>query len=165
MTPVNSSDMLSRLGSGIRPGPVNPSSASTPIEQAAFADLLGKAKAGAVASGLPVEIDRALGLSLTEAQMTRLSQAADRAESAGIQRAMIMIDGMALLMDVKTRTVTGNANLAAGPVPGIDGVVSAGSGGDEPAQVLPVPAGASSNASLSALLAKLRSDQAGASAA
>lgn len=66
-------------------------------------------------SGRPVTIAGAASLKgeLDGDQLQRLASAADTAEAAGAQRAVMLIDGRGLVMDVPGRLVT--AELAADP--------------------------------------------------
>jgi|GEM_PF-1228262 len=121
-----------------------------------FAELLRKAASGELVSGVPVTVDPGAGVTLSEDQLARLSLAADRAEAEGIQSAAVMMDGMTLVMDVKTRTVMRRVDLSAGVLTGIDGIVTVGeSGAGAPtgAVLLPPGQGLAENPSLLALLA------------
>lgn len=121
-----------------------------------FAELLRKAASGELVSGVPVTVDPAAGVELSEDQLARLSLAADRAEAEGIQSAAVMMDGMTLVMDVKTRTVMRRVDLSAGALTGIDGIVTVGESGEGApmgAAVLPPGRGPAENPSLLALLA------------
>src|SRR5688572_29762289 len=111
MNGAGDENLLRLLGAGVqRSAPVQGARPPEgPVESAGFAELLAKAKSGAIHSGLPVEIDAGAGVALTGEQAARLERAADRAEAAGIQRALVFLDGMALVLDVKTRTVVGTA--------------------------------------------------------
>jgi len=149
------SDLLRMLGSGVTPG-VERSGAGAPAARATgapgadFSALLEQAKAGTLSSGRTVKIARGAGVSLSEDQIARVSAAADRAESQGATNALIMIDGLALKVDLTMREITGQADLTGGGVlTGFDAVVSAPKAGRNPAAA-PLPsAGAGwGNASL-----------------
>lgn len=121
-----------------------------------FAGLLEKARAGELSSGAPVTVARGAAVDLSEDQLRRLSIAADRAEAAGATRALVLIDGMALKLDVGVREVTGAVELGAGgALAGIDGVVRAPEAGGGSAAPVGVPAAgpAGLNASLLRALA------------
>ena len=109
------------------------------VEGADFSTLLKQARAGEISSGLPVK-NTVRGLELSADQLQRLALAADRAEAQGATRALVLIDGMAVKLDVSVREITGVADLRSGSVlTGIDAVVSMhGADGSTP-QVLPVP--------------------------
>jgi hypothetical protein len=127
-----------------------------------FRSLLERAQRGEVSSGLPVTIAPGAAVTLSENQLTRLGDAADRAEAQGASRALVLIDGLALRLDVGVREVTGAAEIKADTVlTGIDAVISVGSGGDS-ASTGPIPlprAGAGPlNPSLLDLLARNERD-------
>lgn len=131
MTPTGS-QLLGLLGSGVRPvGPVrgvDPLRMGEPGEArgAAFAALLEKARGGALGSGLGVEIEPATGLQLTEDQMRRLEATADLATAQGARRAVVLLDGKALVLDVEQRRVLEAHDVDTVPaLAGIDAVVGA----------------------------------------
>lgn len=100
---LNPIDLLARLASGILPdtGPAP----QTAIDQAGFADLLQKVRAGELASSQPVEVAPGVDVDLTADQLTRLGVALDAAEAAGHDRVLALIDGKALTVDVPGRVV------------------------------------------------------------
>lgn len=121
-----------RRAAGLTPGQV---------EGADFASLLKRAGEGGLASGREVTIDERAGVQLTPDQLARIGAAADTAEAQGATRAVVLIDGMALRLDVTLREVTGSADLSGGGVlTGLDSLVSVPPvGGAEAAQVVPLP--------------------------
>ena len=122
MSPVSSAQLLRSLASGIRPGG---NAAPTPPAGLAFESLLARARAGELTTGAPVKVTRSAGVNLTDEQLARLSIAADRAEAQGATRALVLIDGMALSLDVGVRTITDAIDMAAPAVhQGFDGVVT-----------------------------------------
>lgn len=131
-------------------------------ERAAFGNALARVEGGDLSSGRSVTVERDAGVELSESQLFRLAHAADRAEEAGIHNALVLIDGMALVMEVHSRRVTERADLGSAVLTGIDGVASvpsedgAGEGG---AVRLPAPGmGLTPNAELARLLAKFESE-------
>ncbi len=101
------------------------------------ANQLGAGRLGAMPSpgAMPslggVLIEAGLDLDLSDEQMQRLAEAADRAMAAGASSALVMIDGKALRLDVQSRRITGEVSLMHGDVlTGIDAVVQA----SDPAQ-------------------------------
>lgn len=118
-------DLLKLLGGLAAPGAatsaVGSGASSTGID---FAALLQRASTGEAVSGRPVSIAKGAGVELTQDQLVRLAAAADKAEAQGATRALVMIDGKALTIDVAVRQVTGAADLGSGVLTGIDAVVS-----------------------------------------
>jgi len=104
-------ELLKVLASGVRA--VAPERASSGVEHEGFESLLSRAKAGTISSGERVTEARSAGVNLTPEQLDRLAVAADRAEAEGAQRALVLIDGKVLKMDVQSRTITGAADPAA----------------------------------------------------
>src|SRR4051812_18153381 len=104
-----STQLLGLLGAG-GPAPAQPLRGDQ-IAGADFGTLLQKAREGGLASGREVTIARGAGVSLTPEQLSQLSVAADRAEAQGATRALVMIDGKAIRLDVAMREVTGAADL------------------------------------------------------
>lgn len=103
-----------------------PSAVASPsgVAGADFASLLDAARAGRLGTAEPASIADGAGVSLTAEQLHRIGAAADRARSEGAAQALVLIDGMALRVDVLARQVKGAASLD-GVVTGIDAVVSA----------------------------------------
>lgn len=136
MTPnTDSVDLLQRLSSGIRPGGAD--AAPRPLSgggEINFADLLAKAAGGQISSGLTVNVAQNAGVELNADQLARMSVAADKAQAAGAARAVVLIDGQALTLDVATRTISGKADLSPGAaLSNIDAVIVApASGGGKP---------------------------------
>lgn len=123
MSPISSA-LMSLLGvSGAARTPADASPAR--VEGGDFASLLQQARAGMISSGREVRIPPNAGVNLSADQLTRLAAAADRAEAEGATRALVLIDGMALRLDVTMREITGVADLSqAGVVTGVDAVIS-----------------------------------------
>lgn len=117
---VDTNQLLRSLGSGIRPSgpdPARPPSGaagSADVVNGSFADLLQAAASGSMSSGAPVKIAKGVKLELTPAQLSRAAVAADRAQAQGADRAVILMDGKALELDVATRTITGEVKGAPG---------------------------------------------------
>jgi hypothetical protein len=151
---IDSASLLRALGSGVRPVGAEPSGQARLIEGPSFQDMLASATSGGVSSGLPIRVARSAAVDLTASQLTRLSAAADRAEAAGASRALVLIDGMVLQMDVGLRTVTGKADLNQTKVlNGVDAVVTVETeAGDLPVYT-PAPMAGAMNASLLRTLA------------
>jgi hypothetical protein len=108
---------------------------------AGFAALLDKARDGQIHSGRDVTIAHNAGIELSHDQLQRLAAAADQAEAHGATRALVLIDGLALRIDVTMREVTGAVDLdTAGVFTDIDAVVRApGTGTDKADIEVPSP--------------------------
>lgn len=116
-------DLLRLLSAQATPG-VSPGSASAPTGALDFAQLLSQAKAGQLSSGRDVSVASGSGVQLSDDQIKRISAAADIAESQGATRALVMIDGMAIKLDVSMRQVTGSVDMKSqGVLTGIDAVI------------------------------------------
>lgn len=89
-----------------------------------FASLLNLAKAGQVSSDRLVEPGRDVQVSLTQQQQGRLAAAVDQAQSAGLSRALVLMDGKALVVDVTARTIESQLTDESGVLDGVDGVIS-----------------------------------------
>jgi len=148
--------LLSALGGIIRPRGVgsgdhtpNPGSID---QEGEFAAALAKAQSGDMATNAPVSIAKGLELKLSASQLSRLSGAADRAEAQGIGRAIVLMDGQALTLDVASRTITGLADLSATSVHGAEAVITVAPETDQHAALLgPPSAGAAALANPSLL--------------
>lgn len=105
---VAGAQLLKLLGSGVRPVDAESLRARhAPLETLDFADLLRRADHAEMRSGLRVRAsDPALDV-FDSAQIERLSQAADAAEAAGATRLVAVIDGVAAIIDVGAREITG----------------------------------------------------------
>lgn len=140
---LSGSRLLGLLGSGVQPGALRDPGPRATIAGASFDDLLRRADLGAISSGLRVKVDKEAGVELSEAEVAALSAAADRAAAAGMRRALVMLDGKSVVLDVGSRTVTGKAEFSGGVLAGIDGVINlataGGAGGGAAAAILPVP--------------------------
>lgn len=155
-------DLLRRLGSGLTPnGAEKPSKGLGGADPAAlsFTEMLAKAEKGEINSGLPVTIAKGSGVELSDEQLARVAIAADRAQAAGADRAVVIIDNVAVKLDVATRTISGKAELQPGStLADIDAVVMAPApaGGPSASQqaVTSLSASGSTNASLLDVLAK-----------
>lgn len=149
---------LVRAGAGLIAGAPK-KAAPAPVEGASFADLLRRAENGQISSGREVTIGKGVEVKLDREQMARIASAADRAEASGALNLMVLIDGMALKVDVQNRSIIARADLASGQVlTGVDAVMSLPGEHEakpgEPPPVLPYPGGSSGlNPTLSKTLA------------
>ncbi|MFI4896527.1 MAG: hypothetical protein ACIARR_01735 [Phycisphaerales bacterium JB059] len=161
----NGLDILSLLGSGIRPVDTGTTRSPNPTSGADFANMLSQAQRGDLRTGLDVAISPALDLSLTPEQKAALSAAADQAESAGATQSLVVFDRMALVLDVTARQVVDIADLSQpGVLAGIDSVIRAGdtSPDDAPATTPLHPPQQVGNASLLDALARIGQQRSGA---
>lgn len=148
-------DLLRALGSGVHAGKVGSATAASAPKASAtgvdFASLLDQARAGKIASNVPVRLGDGVRVDLNAEQLQRLSVAGDQAEAQGAGRAVVLIDGMALSMDVATRTITGQIDMArGGTLTGVDAVVVASASGSTGVAGVLGPPGAIAPASLEA---------------
>lgn len=120
---ATATDLLRLLSAQATPG-VAPGGTAAPTTGLDFAKLLSQAKAGQLSSGREVSIAKGCPVELTDDQIKRISAAADIAESQGATRALVMIDGMAIKLDVSMRQVTGSVDMKTqGVMTGIDAVI------------------------------------------
>lgn len=89
-----------------------------------FASLLNMARSGQVSSDRLVEPGRDVQVSLSPKQQERLAVAVDQAQSQGLSRALVLMDGKALVVDVTARTIESQLTDESGVLDGVDGVVS-----------------------------------------
>jgi len=143
--PIDPLQLLKQLEPAIRPGGASGTERSgrVPLEQQSFAEMLQLVSRGGVSSGRAVTVgpEVAKAKELDEDQLARLAAAADLAEASGVRRAVMLMDGRGLIMDVAAREVT--AELSAGEGSRIVDIEAAVyvAGEDEPttASVLPYP--------------------------
>lgn len=148
----SSAELLRMLGSGVRPDGATPGAPSGGAPD--FEALLARARSGSLETGLPVSVASGAGVELDGAQLARLGRVVDRAHAEGASRVVVMMDGMALDVDVLSRRVLGRADLEGGKVlTGIDGLVNLGEGEGEAAPVLALPGARPVDASVLKLLA------------
>lgn len=156
MSGIDPLNLLQQLSSGVRG--VDGAAASTG-PAGVFEGLLSKARGGQLSSGRGVSIEPGVGVEFSAGQMQRLAEAADRAEAAGAQQAIVRIDGTLVRMDVAERRVTAEIDARHGDVlTGIDAFVEASDPmGDGAAQLggMSLPATLGENASLVRELARL----------
>jgi hypothetical protein len=110
MMTMDSARMLKRLEPAVRPrgaaGAAPPGAPRAPLESQRFDELLALVSTGSVNSGRAVQVKCAIDKPLDEQQMSRLAAAADLAEASGANRAVLLIDGRGLILDVPARALT-----------------------------------------------------------
>ena len=118
-TVSKSLDLLRRLEPAVRPGTASGAGGGVPalFESQSFDELLHGATAGQMRSGRPVQVAEGVHPSLDATQLDRLGAAADRAEASGARRALMMLDGRGLVLDVAARCV--ESELKPGDVDGV----------------------------------------------
>jgi hypothetical protein len=107
--------LLKQLEPAVRPTYAQTPAArpTAPLEHQEFDELLAKASQGLVESGRSVSASYETPEELTPNQINRLSTAADLAEASGARRALLLMDGRGLVLDVATRTL--NTELSSDP--------------------------------------------------
>lgn len=104
---IRPGQLLKRLEPPVRPVATGAVTAGRPpFELMAFDEMLTLVSRGEIRSDRPVIIDGSIDMPIETSQLTRLASAADLAESEGAQRAVMLMDGRSLVMDVAARTVT-----------------------------------------------------------
>ncbi len=159
----DSVSLLKMLNSGVRPPGLDVTTAkpaATGIEAGQFAELLNKARNGELSSNQPVTVSSDAGSSvkLSEDQLAKIAVAADKAEAAGIRKALVVLDDQQLILDVEARSITGAAKLGSGSVlSGVDGVINLSNtigAGETSKSIVQPPAITTMNTSLSKVLLK-----------
>lgn len=115
--------LLESLGSGVRPfDPVEP---AIPDRDAEFTHLLNDAINGRAVTDLGVRFGPAVSGEFDELEQQSISQAVDRAASAGVELALILHNERTLRVDVRNRMVLESKPISdIEPIIAIDGVVS-----------------------------------------
>lgn len=157
-SPLSLLQKLASRGTTVAAGTAAASAAGAPPSTGFdFASLVSKAKSGQAVSDLPVTVSPRTGVELSAEQLQRLGSAADKAAAAGLQTALVLIDGKTLTLDVHKRQVTGAAQPTQQAITGIDGVVAVPDPGQEELgaepQLLPLPRNGYDNSSLLSVLA------------
>ncbi len=117
MMTIDPVQLLRKLEPAVRPAsaPARIREGATPFERKGFDELLALVSAGALTDGPPVRTAPHVGLDepLTPGQLDRLAAAANVAAGAGAERAVMLIDGRGLVLDVAARTITAELTDAA----------------------------------------------------
>jgi hypothetical protein len=122
--------LLARLEPAVRPAAAADAAAAAggPFETRTFSALLADAARGRLPTGRPVRVACDPQAELCAADLLRLSAAADLAEASGARRALLLLDGRGLVLDVASRQVHGELTAAA-PWTRIDAAVLVPGGG------------------------------------
>lgn len=104
---INASQLLRQLEPAVRPNVAAPRqvSGARPLESSSFEQLLAAAAAGTVSSERAIEVGFDVSPPLDATQLERMAAAADQAQAAGAERAVMLIDGRAFVLDVESRTL------------------------------------------------------------
>lgn len=135
---VDARQLLRRLDPAVRPGSVgHDRSGRAPIESRGFDELLSLVADGSVSSGRAVRVEPQFEEPLTDEQLEALASAADRAERAGAERAVVLLESRGLLLDVPERTVRADLAEHDDDLVQVDAVVRIGSGEPKGAPLAP----------------------------
>ena len=120
-------EMLHRLDATALSNPQRPQATSAASLQRSdsFAELLQLAREGKVQSNLPVDVSPSLDLELSEEDAARVAFAVDKAQAAGADSALVLLDGQGLLVDVPARRIEAVVQKPGEVLAGIEAVVVA----------------------------------------
>ncbi len=99
--------LLRQLSPAVLPAALPAAAPRPTIDRLGFDELLAQARAGGLTSGRSLSVGFRPAEALTGGQLDRLAAAADMAEATGAKRALLLLDGKGLLLDVQARTLTG----------------------------------------------------------
>lgn len=126
--------LLRRLEPPVRPG-ASPHDSTGPrpaFESQSFEQLLQLVSTGAGSDARAVDLRFEPAESIDESQMARLGAAANVAEAAQVERALLFMDGRALVLDVNRRALTEELTAEnSTPLVHVDAAVFVGGGEDE----------------------------------
>lgn len=148
-------DPLARLASGVRPDGATARMPAPPVGERSFDGLLESASRGELSSGREVTVAKSLDFQPDSALLARLAQAADAAEAAGARRALAVVSGEGLTIDLATRTIDGRRSMgSAGLIGNIDAAVTLRPEETGPEVIRGPGAGVAMNGGLGRLLAQ-----------
>lgn len=139
---VDATQLLKRLNPAVRPayGASGGAGAATPIDQQSFDQLLTQASRGGIVSGRQVEVGCDMHPPLDASQLERLTSAADQAEASGSKRALMLIDGRAVVLDVSSRTIEAEvSSQSAASMYSVDSAIRVASDSDSDSTPLKYP--------------------------
>jgi len=120
---IGASEMLRRLGSGVRPPGVD-APARVGVDGLSFQNLLERARSVDAPGGRPLTLRH--DVALDETQRAALTRAADEATRRGASRLFAVVDGGAHVVDLEARVVArsagGDAQEASGAAQVLTGV-------------------------------------------
>ncbi|MFP5371619.1 MAG: TIGR02530 family flagellar biosynthesis protein [Actinomycetes bacterium] len=82
-----------------------PGQAPAPVRGPAFSEVLERASAPVTFSGHALQRVERRGIDVQPAVMARLGEGVDRAAAKGAREAVVLVDGTALVVGVRNRTV------------------------------------------------------------
>lgn len=95
------------------------------VATGSFADLLKLAQSGDLTSLRPVDVIPEVELELSDTDTQRLAWSVDRAEVEGARRALVLMDGRGLIVDVQSRRIEAVASSPGDLRTDVDAVVVA----------------------------------------
>lgn len=122
------SSLIDLLGAGLSPArPDSGEPGQLGPQSLRFDQLLDRAREGSLSSGRGVTMAPGVEVDLSDDQLSRVADAADRAQAAGAKRALVRLDNRLIELDVDSRTIVGEVDTQHGDVlTGIDALVDAG---------------------------------------
>ena len=140
---IDSYQLLQQLQPAVLPSYAGAASTAPTagIEHQSFEELLTRARQGHMESGRAVTAGADATQELTSEELQRLASAADLAEASGARKALLIMDGRGLVLDVATRTLSGAlSGDAASRVTQLDTAVYVPGADEQEAQPLGPPA-------------------------
>ncbi len=133
-TPVGQ-QLIERLAAGVRPIEAGERALRGGAER--FGDILLRAAAGEVSSGLPVSIARGIEVDLAPETLERIAVLVDKAQAQGASHALVVTDEGMFELDVLRRRIEGVVDPAKGDkvLTGFDAVLLATSDEIDPAEL------------------------------
>jgi hypothetical protein len=108
---IDASNLLRKLEPPVRPlsAPAPIGGVRVPLEEQGFGEMLALVASGAIHSDRPLEIADGADLTapIDDDDLARLAAAADLAESRGARRAVMLLGGRGVVVDVADRRVSG----------------------------------------------------------
>lgn len=144
---TNATKLLRKLEPAVRPtaaGAARNFAPRAPIDALDFDSLLSLVAHGDYSSGRRVQCDCELSDPLDDEQLERLAIAGDMADAAGAQRAVMVIDGRAMIMNVAARVIDTEISApgSAKVFSEIDAAINVPRADDGPVEILlPFPGG------------------------
>ncbi len=122
----DSAYLLKRLEPAVRPPFASRVTAppAAPLEGQSFDELLTLAAKGSLSSGRQVQSGFDPARELSPSELARLSKAADLAEASGARRALLLMEGRGLVLDVASRLLTAElSDDPSAPIANVDAAI------------------------------------------